>query len=244
MVSFQPYYGRSPLLQGMIGPPLSRMFRAMSGEFGLLVSDIGAFTTDFGYVRFDASFATDDWNRPIIVQESFRLGIRDLDLEVIESLIPETQGVIKGIRPADWERAKPALYRGSAAALRNPSGGTLVVGEGQEARAIARAVEAFAERVWKARENFIQARVLGPLQGEALTGGGAMIPGIRNVLLERIRLAGRLWIYDLLDRDGPMRELTDARGGVDQRALEALIRGNQELIRGGSAIGGCSVFFE
>ncbi|MGH7515823.1 MAG: hypothetical protein ACREOQ_23225 [Gemmatimonadales bacterium] len=244
MVSFQPWYGRSSHLQGMIGPPLSRIFRAMSGEFGLLVTDIGAFTTDFGYVRFDASFASDDWNRPHIVQESCRLGIRDLDREVIDSLPPEIQGVIKVVPPADWERAKPVLYRGSSAAIRNPNGGRVVLGEGEDAARVADAIQKFATRAWEAREAFVKTHVRGPLQGEALTGGGAMVPAIRKVLLDKIRQAGRRWIYDLSDRAQLAKELDDGRGHVNQRELEAAIRSSQELVRGGSAIGGCSVFFE
>ena len=244
VVSGQPWWGRAPHLQSMVGPPLSTMFRSMRGELGLLVTDIGAFTTDFGYVRFDASFATDEWNRPTIVQQSCRLGVQDLDYAVISALPTATRAAIAAARPSEWERVKPTLYRGATAALRNPKGGVTHIGEETEGVRIAQAIRAFADRVWDAREAFVRTNVPGPLQAESITGGGAMIPGVRGVLLDNLRQARRRWVYDLLDREEARRALSDDEGNVNHRQLEAQIRINQELIRGGSAIGACSVFFE
>lgn len=246
---FKPAPERSVNLPRMLEPRLAQAFRAvlnpkMRDYYGVLVTDIGAFTTDFGYVRFDSSFRTDDWNIPVITQQSYELGVRELDRAVVQRLSPLAQEAIERTRPGDWETLKNSVYRGEVVALRNPKGGVLRIGEGIEALKIRNAITAFADEVWRARRRFLSANQCGSIDAETLTGGGAMIPLVRELLTQRMRAESASWIHDLLDEEEPRSAIPSRDGHVDERAVEARARQNRELVRGGSAIGACSVFFE
>ena len=62
---------REAYLPEMLDTRLSSVLRRATLQekfdyYGVLVTDIGAYTTDFGYVRFEPSFFTADWNQPPI----------------------------------------------------------------------------------------------------------------------------------------------------------------------------------
>lgn len=120
----------------------------------------------------------------------------------------------------------------------------LRVGEGNEALKIRNAISAFADEVWRARRNFLSAHGCGMVDAETLTGGGAMVPLVRELLTHRMQAESASWIHDLLDEEEPRRAIPNRGGREDEGAVEARARQNRELVRGGSAIGGCSVFFE
>ena|SRR5437899_2817189 len=105
-------------------------------------------------------------------------------------------------------------------------------------------VSSFADRVWQARQEFCEMSIQDSIHAETLTGGGAMIPLVRQTLIKRIKAEGVKMIHDLLDKDEPRRALADRDGHADERAVEDRARQNLELVRGGCAIGACSVFFE
>lgn len=214
--------------------------RETRSYYGVLVTDIGAFTTDFGYVRFDSSFWTDDWQKPQITAMSCKLGIGELDSTVLQQLSTEAQQIIAQLPLSEWDRYKTMLYHGEPVALRRRQGGVLTVGQGQEAMAIQEAVHSFAGKVWQSRKDFAESKLSDTVHAETLTGGGAMIPLIRATLVKRMQAAGTKMVHDLLDKDEPRNAL----GTVPEQELERRARQNQELVRGGSAIGGCSVFFE
>lgn len=243
---FRPWLGRSVHLPSMLEPNIQKAFRkwAKGDPYGVLVIDIGAFTTDFGYVLFDTSFWTDNWNKPIIRQQSIPLGIRDLDEEVKNLLTPQAREAIEGSSSAEWERNKTALYSGKDVAFRHPTSGVIVVGKGGEAEAVKGAVESFAQRVVQARRHFYKTHELARIDAQILTGGGAMIPGLRQVAKADHDTNRPFTYHDLLDEDEPRRVLPKLDNHDDEQAIEARGRQNRELVRGGSAIGGCSVFFE
>lgn len=243
---FRPWLGRSVHLPSMLEPGLRRAFRnwATGDPYGVLVIDVGAFTTDFGYALFDTSFWTDKWNKPTITQQSVELGIRDLDQDVRTQLSPEVRAVVEKTRPVDWELNKAGLYSGNEMAFRNPDGGMIVAGKGSEGNTIKKAVEAFAHRVVQARREFCDAHRLVKIDAQILTGGGAMISGLRHVVTTSGGTERASTIHDLLDEDEPRRVVPKRDGQDDEPAIEARGRQNRELVRGGSAIGGCSVFFE
>ncbi len=67
-----------------------------------------------------------------------------------------------------------------------------------------------------------------------------MIPLVRQSLVQRMNAEGVSWVHDLVDEKEPLSG-TPSRS---ERDVDARARQNRELVRGGSAIGGCSVFFE
>jgi hypothetical protein len=242
---FTPRAGRSLHLMKMLEPEgLLQALRRMSGSFGVLVIDIGGFTTDFGYVRFDTSFSSDDWHRPTIVQQSYELGIRELDQAIYESLDEDAQREIRKLSPGEWDALKVDLYRGAPVALGGAGGRPRRIGAGDDAGRTAEALRHFAERVIAVRDVFCRDHVRGPINAVTLTGGGSMIAPLHAAVVRALATDEDARVYDLLDEDEPRKTL-DLRGGrVREEQVEARARRNQELVRGGSAIGGSSVFFE
>jgi hypothetical protein len=244
-VSFMPSPGRALQLRGMLEPEgLLEAFRRVSGSFGVLVIDIGGFTTDFGYVKFDTSFSSEDWQRPEIVQSSYELGIRELDHAIYGLLRPEAQEVVEALSSSEWDAHKARLYRGETVTLSRPGGAPVVLGGGEDAEKLASALAEFALRVTRARDRFGEEFVRGPVNALTLTGGGAMIPPIRAALTRALSAEAGIQVSDLLDPAEPRRTLELRGGPVTEAALQARASRNLELVRGGSAIGGSSVFFE
>jgi hypothetical protein len=238
---FTPRAGRSLHLVKMLEPEgLLQALRRMSGSFGVLVVDIGGFTTDFGYVEFDTSFSSDDWHRPRIIQQSYELGIRELDQAIYDSLGEDAQRAIRQLSPGEWDALKVDLYRGAPVAL----GPSLRIGGGEDAERTAEALRNFAARLITVRDTFLRDHVRGPINAQTLTGGGSMIAPLHRAVVQALSADEEARMYDLLDEDEPRQTLTLRGGRVDEREVEARARRNQELVRGGSAIGGSSVFFE
>jgi hypothetical protein len=215
----------------------------MRDHYGVLVTDIGAFTTDFGYVKFDSSFKSKEWNAPPIVQKSYTLGIRELDAAVVTILSAEAQEYIQNTSADDWDAIKRELYSGKAQKLTRKGFRAIVVGEGDEREAIQSEIRRFAERVCAARAEFCLRADAGAVDEEALTGGGSNIRSLRVAFLERVAFDGRI-VHDLLDPDEPKKATEAGAGKMTSRQAEQRVNENHSLVRGGSAIGGASVFFE
>src|SRR5690606_30906038 len=154
-VNFMPSPGRSLQLRDMLEPEgLLAALRRVSGSFGVLVIDIGGFTTDFGYVEFDTSFRSDDWQRPKIVQSSYELGIRELDHAIFGLLRPEAQEAVEELSSSEWDASKARLYRGEPVTLTRADGAIVSLAGDGDAEKIAGAIAEFAHRVTDARDQF------------------------------------------------------------------------------------------
>ena len=240
--SFRPPPQRTVRLQQMLGPGLSASYRNMNDRYAILVTDVGAFTTDFGYVEFDTSFWTDNWNKPDIVQESVNLGIRQLDHGVLAHLPSDVQSYFSRGQPSEWDRRKQQLYAGKPQKI-VVSDKQVTLGGEDQAAAVQEEIDNFARCVVEARDRFLKKYELRGANEETVTGGGSAISAVRGKLLERIRSETER-VHDLWDREEP--DNARAAGGrrltpdeKDRRLSE-----NRLLVRGGSALGGASVFFE
>ncbi|HEX6370484.1 MAG TPA: hypothetical protein VF006_16295 [Longimicrobium sp.] len=242
---FTPRAGRSLHLMKMLEPEgLLQALRRMSGSFGVLVIDIGGFTTDLGYVQFDTSFSSNDWHRPQIVQQSYELGIRELDQAIYDRLDEEAQQAIRRLSPGEWDALKVDLYRGAPVTIGSVRGRPRRIGGGADAERTAEALRSFANRLITVRDSFLRDHVRGPINAQTLTGGGSMIAPLHNAVVQALATDEEARVYDLLDEQEPRRTLGLRGGNVREQEVEARARRNQELVRGGSAIGGSSVFFE
>ena len=117
----------------------------------------------------------------------------------------------------------------------------MTLGERDEATAIREAIRVFAEQVWQARQEFCTSQLAHSVHAEVLTGGGFMIPLVRQTLVKRIKEAGTKTVHDLLDDNEARKALPS---DASERAVERRRVQSRELVRGASAIGACSVFFE
>lgn len=216
--------------------------RNLRDSYSVLVVDIGAYTTDFSYIMFD----TDVENPPRIRQVSRELGIGELDQLVRDHLDRSSQHALDQMSTSEREKAKLQLYAGKEWGAVGTSGRMIKIGEGAEKQAIAKAITVFASRVTDAEIAFRDEFVKGPVNAYVITGGGAFIPAVRSAVIQRMSAAR---FYDLLDRDEPDRVLLrkqDANGRMylDSKDVEARLKQNRDLMRGGSAIGGASIFFD
>ncbi len=217
--------------------------RRGDARYGVLVIDVGAFTTDFSFIEFD----TDETQRPSMTQLSREIGVSELDRSIEQRMRPIVKRAILHATTNEWEKAKRLLYNSTPAAIVNPDGGVLTIGEGVESNTIAETVDEFATRVVNARQEFCGQYVNRPISAQILTGGGAMIPLVRDALINVMKTTDGI-VYDLLDADESKSALLMKRGPsgwyYDEKEVEARLGENQDLVRGASAIGGCSIFFE
>ena len=242
---FQPDPGRTVLLPQMLDPDLSaRMQMAMQsdrrGMYGVLVTDIGTFTTDFGLIRFDLGFHLPTWNRPVVEQQSLAIGIGDLDALVRQRLRGDAQRAIEQMSVADWERAKQKLYQGEPWMATGSDGKPVMIGGGGEGRGIVGTIAEFGRRIQAVRDEFVAAHAAALPFEEVFSGGGAAIPALLEVLNHRpapSRLVHMAQSFAALLRPG-------VHSGVPGAVLDSQVRIDRDLRRGGSAIGGCSVFLE
>lgn len=212
-----------------------------------LVVDVGAFTTDFALVTFPA----EPGSRATIVQTSVALGVSELDCAVIDAQPAEAGEALRAMSVRARNAVLRLLYRGGAAQVLGRASGRLTIGGDAGSRGvIAGLLDQFAARVAQATADFTSKHAAGSfLNTRVLTGGGSMIGEVRRrtLALWSDRFGGI--VHDLLDPNEPERSLLckfDARrrpyyepGAIEARRVE-----NQSLVRAGSAIGGCSVYFE
>lgn len=215
-------------------------------EYTILVVDIGSFTADFGGVTFVAPGGDiDQFKSPIVKQESDPIGISQLDEAVLGVLRRTARQAIKARPYGDWEDIKKRIYNKQEAAVRRQGGGMLVIGEDAEADAITERIDIYADTLVDACLAFCKRHNVRPAT-TVLTGGGALIGGLRERVIAALNKRLKTTICDLVDEEEPRRSLLEKPipgGGWrhDEREVDARRRLNQDLVRGGSAIGGCSV---
>lgn len=222
--------------------PLRVLLDGPKDEYGFLVTDIGAFTTDFGYVRIDRSFWNGTGKGFHVAQQSYPLGIRQLDAAISEKISERGRAALNGASAELWDSLKPRLYRGEPIGLTYPGGGVATIGEREEMAAVVEAIAAFGGKVRIARKAFLTEQGIESIHVDMLTGGGSFIPGLRKSFADGAKESGSSIVYDLLDADEPRRFAQKRSISASPREIELRAKANQELVRGGSAIGGCSVF--
>lgn len=237
---YKSMFEQSPLLRAI------RMAARPNAPLGeahcdICVVDVGAFTTDLALVRFDANFA----NPPVIVQESTVLGLAELDTAVLQ-VLPEGHRMAIAHSFSVWEREKQRLYRSEAVALVDPaSRKRIVVGDGAQMQVIEGEVTQFASRVLDAVSRFAERNGLRTIQGIVITGGGSQVPAIAQRVVAWSEKRSEK-VYDLASGGAPESKvpmIRDEMGAyhADQGASGDYKTRSLELIRGGSAIGGCSL---
>jgi hypothetical protein len=237
---FQPWTGRSVSMERMLEDAgFIRVMRGMRGSYRVLVTDVGAYTTDFGFVELDASFTKEDWVRPMVRQRSVELGIRELDQEVYGGLSEGQQEAVRALSTERWDRLKAQLYAGTEIALRDPSGGMLRVGGEERGETIASQIAGFAQRVLGARSRFLEDSGSHPIDANVITGGGAMIGALRKAIASD-RTGRHDRDFDLYDEE-VARSTLERIGRGTEAAVDERVRKNRELIRGAAALGGACV---
>jgi hypothetical protein len=225
--------------------PLQQAFRQVrEGGYGVCVTDIGAFTTDFAYLHFDTGHETEDWTRSRVMQHSVPLGVRNLTKSIIETfdiIDPAVAQALTMMSSNERDARMKDLLRGVETRISGVSGRYMPLGSVEHLKVIHDRIENFASSIWRARREFQQASASGP-HPEYITGGGSMILALSRSLENR-KAADFKSQYPN-NKCYTTDELLNRRKFTKATETEQAERRARELLRGGSAIGACSVFFD
>lgn len=201
------------------------------------VIDLGAFTADFALVELNPNNGViGDIVEALAVRlHSIPLGVFDLDRRMKTVFTAEQQSYISAsLTPFDWEDIRKKLYS-DRVAFRLADGSSL--GGGAQRPAVDEELHRFGTELASAARIFFDEPL--PEQSAELifTGGGMNIPAVRERVQSVLENAGHKFQKVHFPTDGkPTTPGTKTRPGM--------VRLSDQLARGGSAIGGASVFFE
>jgi hypothetical protein len=181
----------------------------------ILVVDVGAFTTDIAHVPFNTDYYVGEVQLNV-VQESHKLGVDELDNMVLEKLPTGWQTLRNGKSLMDWETNKIGLYLHEEAALLDDA--DKIQRNTPEHQVLCEAIQGFGGRVAEAIRTFCRNHGIGKIGRYILTGGGLAIPKVRA------------FVAAVIKKDYP-----------DAKDWHLDVK---DFLRGGSAVGGCSVFFD
>ena len=225
-IDFGEMFNKGPLITVMKGDPHHTTYRA-------LVIDVGAFTTDFSSLLL-----TTDGKYVVLtqggwfdtVQRSIPLGVNDLDASV-KATLPETKrAALDGLSRRDFSAFQDAAYT-EAKGYR--VAGLGVIGGEADRDAVQAGLDGFAKKLADETATFCQQLGAASKQELILTGGGCNIPAVRDALIAAV---GQMPGNPAVKTHAP--GLKKAKAGPPVDSLD------EHFARGGSALGGASVYFE
>ena len=241
----RPGFRESYSLQPMIGE--SRLFRAIRSfalsssssrppVYWIMIADLGGYTTDFAMVGFDldeVAIQTDgryDGKR-LMSHHSVPLGVSDLDKQVRRVLSDPNrksfEALASDVDGLRLDRYHQEVYQ----RLRPYNTGQGIIGQDAKEKAgIEDVIRRFADRIAEQALKFLVIEQYDHIDELILTGGGCNIPLVRQALREKL---GK---FKLKNSYIPISE---------QEAIpDRCRRLERSLVRGATALGGTSVFFD
>jgi hypothetical protein len=197
-----------------------------------LVVDVGAYTTDVAVVELPAAEMDDFTPAAVRVrQTSVPLGVHQID-DRVRGVLPPKQAeyLTDTMSSADWEDFRQTVYDGTNAKPYKTLEGN--IGGKKDAPAIREVLAGFGKEVAGHVSGFCGDLPPANMQELILTGGGNSIPAVRAALEAAVALPGSPIARVL----SPTRKTSVS--GANARHLD------EQTSRGGSALGGCSIFFE
>ncbi len=218
-------FSRGPLITVLKDAKHHTAYRA-------LVIDVGAFTTDFA--ALDLNPGGKDVDDPDVAfslkQHSVALGVGELDAKVFAALPKEKGEWLKNVAlPLDLVDFQHKAY-GEGKSLKRVGVGT--IGAGVESTIVRDCVVAFGEQLAAETVKFCDGLPPFPMQELILTGGGSNIPAVRAAIQKAAQLGGRRFVKI---------HAPDAKKDGDSVVVQRL---DETFTRGGSALGGASIYFE
>lgn len=223
-IDYRAMFARGPLITAGKDP-------GKYGPYRAVVIDVGGYTTDLTLLtlRPDGLLATDLDRVFEVVQNSVPLGLSALDARVFAAIPPEKAAWLRGQAWQDFDGCRISLYT----EMKPVRSGTLglIGGSGPEGDAIRECVEQFARDLAVEVQKFLPDFGGKGMNELILTGGGAGIPAVRAAALAAASAGGRSFIKvhapELKKETGKLVNKLDAR-----------------FTRGGTAVGGASLYFE
>jgi hypothetical protein len=231
-----PYYPKMFKDTGLLRAMLDAIDKQGPKVAWTLIVDVGGYTADFSMMGLDL----EDLGAPIkgmlagkrrLAYGSTAIGVTNLDQRVTLLLGEmEREAFQKILRDPDQGRLESFHTRiysdGSPYRLKN-----ITIGQGDQAEQIRECVSAFAEEIADNAVKFMDRYQYGHIDDLILTGGGCMVPVVRDELKLRLGEYGVRKTHMYVPP-------TDSLVRKDCHSLPA------RLVRGATAIGGASVYFD
>jgi hypothetical protein len=232
-------------LKPMIGETiLYKMIRARAlGSSGslppvywIMIADLGGYTTDFAMVGFDLDeVAIEPAGRhngkKLLSDLSVPIGVSNLDKEVREVMSDANRKsfdmMVADVDGLRIDRFHQEVYQRQRA-YKTSQG---IIGQDPtEGKNIIKVMRRFAERIAEQAARFLEIEQYTHIDELILTGGGCNIPLVREALREKLKP------YQLKNSYIPFAE--------DEALPHRCQRLERSLVRGATALGGTSVFFD
>jgi hypothetical protein len=197
--------------------------------------DVGAYTTDFAsvYVNTDGKNVAPESGAGFTVQqESVPIGVRQLESKLLAALPKEKQEWLSSSSSKDFSAVLRNIYD-EGKGFRVPGSGGMVIGGEADREATQACLNEFAQQVANAVSRFCAQLDTASKQELILTGGGSLIPAVRDSLLKAATSNGQSFVK------------SHAPGLKKLHAITPLVDNlDEHFARGGSALGGASIYFE
>jgi hypothetical protein len=223
-INFGEMFSKGPLVTVLKGDPHHPTYRA-------LVIDVGAFTTDFAslFVDTEGRTVTPAMGAGFTVQQqSLPFGVTQLDSRVRDALSPEKKELLSNLSPREHATFQRQAYS-EGKGYRAPGVG--IIGGEADRDAMQACLIDFAKRVADEALKFCAALQPANIQELILTGGGSSIPAVREALIAAAQTGSTF-----AKTHGPDLKRTKTGPPVDKL--------DDQFTRGGSALGGASIYFE
>jgi hypothetical protein len=203
-------------------------------SYGAMVIDVGAFTTDFARIELDSEgkVITDPDTAFECSQHSVPVGVSSLDTLVADVLPTEKAAWFRTAPGYEQDAFRRNVYSENKPFAINLPDRQERIGAGEEGAAIRDAIQAFGRQLGGAVAEFCEGRAPAAMQELILSGGGSSIPAVRDALQQAAASGGNSYVRT----HAPA--LKKVAGGPPVSRLDA------PMARGGSALGGASLYFE
>ncbi|VTS01649.1 hypothetical protein [Tuwongella immobilis] len=207
---------------------LVRSYKKNRSDYCFLVCDAGSYTTDFAFVRFLTMESVD--RRPEIRVQSTPLGVSQLDQECILPLSPEKAAWFQSIENTRREAVRSRIFVAGEAYASSEITEVGDVGDDADRPLVELGLARFSQKLTESLDQFCDSQQISRIDEVILTGGGNFIPTVRNAILS-----------GLAKRFGSMY-VVRVPPGTSTRSQRTVLTAEQ--VRLGTAIGGCSVYFD
>tara|TARA_R110002096_G_scaffold147671_16_gene307703 strand:+ start:37771 stop:39120 length:1350 start_codon:yes stop_codon:yes gene_type:complete len=236
--SLMPHYGTmfedSPFLEAF---RMNAMQDLDDPMHWVLVVDLGGYTLDFAMLGFDLEDLSQTFDSsalqsdpPRFARISYPLGVMDLDQMVHDALPPDQQEAMQIMNSDVDQRRLETFHRLCYSNFRPFRVGRTEIGSGSNGELVRGAVDAFAVKIQQLAEKFMDSHQFPRVDQLVLTGGGSNIPAVRKVLIDQLRPGHT---HGAVNREAEL--------GVEEDVYTEL---GHDLVRGATATGGTSVYFE
>lgn len=222
-IRFRDMFARGPFITVLKDGATYKSYR-------VLVVDIGAYTTDFAALTLDTQgeTITDPDQALSLVQDSLPIGVSNLDADLLAAVSPDKAAALKSLSAREWETLHRSVYS-DGKAYKKPGGLTVGGPADDGTRSV---VTGFAEQVATLVEKFCKSTAPAGRQELILTGGGCLIPTVREAVLRAARAGGHEYVK------------THAPAIKKQTTNTPAHKLDDHFTRGGSALGGASIYFD